>query len=88
MLKGSVLVLQDRNSISSVEVTDTEEEENVSCDTLHFPRGTRGGKRPKLGDSALSFDLDCKCSRDGRFGSKMGQIGPKWDKSGTFSDQT
>ena len=22
-----------------------------------------------------------------RFGSKVGQIGPKWDKSGTFSDQ-
>ena len=21
------------------------------------------------------------------FGSKVGQIGPKWDKSGTFSDQ-
>ena len=26
-------------------------------------------------------------SRDGRFGSKVGQIGPKLDKSGTFSDQ-
>ena len=25
--------------------------------------------------------------RDGRFGSKVGQIGPKWDKSGAFSDQ-
>ena len=25
-------------------------------------------------------------SRDGRFGSKVGQIGPKWDKSGAFSD--
>ena len=24
---------------------------------------------------------------NGRFGSKVGQIGPKWDKSGTFSDQ-
>ena len=24
---------------------------------------------------------------DGRFGSKVGQIGPKWDKSGAFSDQ-
>ena len=23
-------------------------------------------------------------SRDGRFGSKVGQIGPKWDKSGFF----
>ena len=26
-------------------------------------------------------------TRDGRFGSKMGQIGPKWDKSGAISDQ-
>ena len=26
-------------------------------------------------------------SRDGRFGSKLGKIGPKWDKSGAFSDQ-
>ena len=26
-------------------------------------------------------------TRDGRFGSKVGQIDPKWDKSGTFSDQ-
>ena len=25
--------------------------------------------------------------RDGRFSSKVGQIGPKWDKSGAFSDQ-
>ena len=25
-------------------------------------------------------------SRNGRFGSKVGQIGPKWDKSGAFSD--
>ena len=25
--------------------------------------------------------------RDGRFGSKVGQIGPKRDKSGAFSDQ-
>ena len=25
--------------------------------------------------------------RDGSFGSKVGQIGPIWDKSGTFSDQ-
>ena len=25
--------------------------------------------------------------RDGRFVSKVGQIGPKWDKSGAFSDQ-
>ena len=27
-------------------------------------------------------------SRDVRFGSIMGQIGPKWDKSGTFSYQS
>ena len=26
-------------------------------------------------------------TRDGRFGSKVGHFGPKWDKSGTFSDQ-
>ena len=26
-------------------------------------------------------------SRDGRFGSKVGQIGPKWEKSGALSDQ-
>ena len=26
-------------------------------------------------------------SRDGRFGYKVGHIGPKWDKSGAFSDQ-
>ena len=25
-------------------------------------------------------------TREGRFGSKVGQIGPKLDKSGTFSD--
>ena len=25
--------------------------------------------------------------RDGRFGSKLGQIRSKWDKTGTFSDQ-
>ena len=25
--------------------------------------------------------------QDGRFGSKLGQIGPKWDKSEPFSDQ-
>ena len=25
--------------------------------------------------------------RDVRFGPKVGQIAPKWDKSGTFSDQ-
>ena len=27
------------------------------------------------------------CARDGRIGSKVGQIGPKWDKSGTLTDQ-
>ena len=26
-------------------------------------------------------------TRHGRFGSKVGQIGPKWDKAGAFSDQ-
>ena len=27
------------------------------------------------------------CCRDSRIGDKVGQIGPKWDKSMTFSDQ-
>ena len=36
------------------------------------------GRRPGKSDSNY---------RDRRFGSKVGQIGPKWDKSGTFSDQ-
>jgi len=27
-----------------------------------------------------------KHARGVRFGPKMGQIGPKWEKSGTFSD--
>ena len=33
--------------------------------------------------------LDARCHhvRDGWFGSKVGQIGPKWDKSGAFLDQ-
>ena len=26
-------------------------------------------------------------ARDGRIGSKVGQIGTKWDESGAFSDQ-
>ena len=31
---------------------------------------------------AISVEL-----RDGRFGSKVGQIGPKWDKSWALSEQ-
>ena len=31
-------------------------------------------------------DKNAQC-RDGRFGSNVGQIGPKSDKSGSFSDQ-
>ena len=27
------------------------------------------------------------CNSDGRFGSKVGEIRPKWEKSGAFSDQ-
>ena len=30
---------------------------------------------------------DGTLNRDRTFGSKVGQIGPKWDKSGAFSDQ-
>ena len=33
-----------------------------------------------------SFSLLSR-TRDARFGSKVGQIGPKWDKSGAFLDQ-
>ena len=33
------------------------------------------------------FHFLCSQGRDGRFGSKVGQIGPKWNKSGAFSDQ-
>ena len=29
----------------------------------------------------------CLGIRDVRFGSKVAQIGPKWEKSGAFSDQ-
>ena len=35
----------------------------------------------------LLLELQRPRSRDGRFCSKVGQIGPKWDKSGTFSCQ-
>ena len=46
-------------------------------------------KTPNLAQLvAKSEMLDHDMSaRDGRFGSKVGQIGPKWDKSGAFSDQ-
>ena len=30
---------------------------------------------------------DGEAPTDAGFGSKVGQIGPKWDKSGAFSDQ-
>ena len=37
---------------------------------------------------AVSFSRNsCSRNSDGRFGYKVGQIGPKWDKSGAFSDQ-
>ena len=35
----------------------------------------------------LFFHSRWKVTRDGRFGSKAGQIGPKWDKFGAFSGQ-
>ena len=35
----------------------------------------------------MSYDVIMK-SRDVRFALKVGQIGPKWDNSGTFSDQS
>ena len=39
-----------------------------------------------VGEAGVT-DTDKPPPKDGRFGSKVGQIGPKWDKSGTFSDQ-
>ena len=36
---------------------------------------------------SVSLATGPPCVRDGRFGSKVGQIGTKWDKSGAFSDQ-
>jgi len=35
----------------------------------------------------VMFNQKLPVIRDGRFGSKVGQSGPKWDKSGAFSDQ-
>ena len=39
-------------------------------------------------DNDIMFDFQSNVhDRDVRFGHKVGQIGPKWDKSWTFSDQ-
>ena len=35
----------------------------------------------------LELEIIYLSLRDGRFGYKVGQIGPKWDKSEAFSDQ-
>ena len=40
----------------------------------------------KLGQTLISVTKGIP-TMDGRFGYKVGQIGPKWDKSGAFSDQ-
>ena len=40
--------------------------------------------KSQRGASQSAKSVTC---RDGRFGSKVGQIGPKWDKSEAFSDQ-
>ena len=37
--------------------------------------------------SALNTVIPSGLNKDCRFGSKVCQIGPKWDKSGAFSDQ-
>ena len=39
---------------------------------------------PALSSFYFSEPQNCLNNRDGRFGSKVGQIGPKWDKSGAF----
>ena len=45
-------------------------------------------KNPRLGSTSdIPARKQHNNTRDGRFGSKVGQIGPKWDKSGAFSDQ-
>ena len=36
--------------------------------------------------SSVEIVIERQCW-DGKFGPKVGQIGPKWDKSGTFPDQ-
>ena len=41
----------------------------------------------KLPSNSSSQPGKVSWPRIGRFGSKVGQIGPKWDKSGAFSDQ-
>ena len=40
----------------------------------------------RLGDNQVQLGLGLPCTVT-RFGPKVGQIGPKWDKSGKFSDQ-
>ena len=37
-----------------------------------------------LGKEVITQIVMSCWNRDGRFGSKVGQIGPKWDKSGAF----
>ena len=37
--------------------------------------------------SVHNVDMVKLLTMDGRFDSKVGQIGSKWDKSGAFSDQ-
>ena len=43
-----------------------------------------GGPNKGLVAKANVVCLLCCQARDGRFGSKVGQIGPIWDKSGAF----
>ena len=50
---------------------------------------SKRGRKGDTGRQNLShFDVHMTAlGRDGRFGSKVSQIGHKWDKSGAFSDQ-
>ena len=45
------------------------------------------GMESRAGSSLIKDKVFNLFDRDCRFGSKVSQIGPKWDKFGPFSDQ-
>ena len=59
------------------------------CDSVYgevnMKRSLPGLKLRSLGKFTPTASNKSVRLRDGRFGSKVGQIGPKWDKSGAFS---
>ena len=48
---------------------------------------TREEEMTELIPRPVASTTDTFQHKDDRFGPKVGQIGPKWDKSGKFSDQ-